>query len=215
MNLRSLIDRCRLVTQDTERPYLWADDEFIEALNEAADDACIRARLIEKDDIELDQAANDAYVEIPEWLWSIQRVTFSGRKLDLCDKQMLDEREGMDWESRTADIPIACYEVGGQLRLYPTPTTAGAVVAHGFCTPASPMADDEDEPDWLRPRLHEKLVDGALAITYMKNDADAFNPGAADRYAADFEKTFGPRPDEKVVRRLRINVRRFTQGHYF
>jgi hypothetical protein len=216
MNLRAMIVRCRLRTQDVDRkPHLWADEEFIDGLNEAGDEACIRARLIEKDDIELDQSANEAYADLPDELFSVQRVTFNGRKLMLCDKQMLDEVEGEEWEARTADVPVACYEVGGRLRFYPIPTTTGVVIAQGFCTPAEPMVDDDDSPDWLPPRLHEKLVDWALHVAYLKQDADTFDPKAAEKYAAEFERTFGPRPDEKAMRRLRINVRRAVSGAYF
>lgn len=215
MNLLELIDHCRSVTGDRKKPYLWPNDEFRDALNEAGDDACIRARLIENEEIELDHTAGDAYAEIPEHLWSILRVTFDGRKLMLCDKVMLDEYEGVDWEARTADVPIACYEVGGRLRFYPIPTTAGIVKAHAFCTPENPLAKDEDVPEWLRTRLHVKLVDGALAIAYAKKDADTFDADAAAYHDAEFEKIFGPRPDEKAIRRLRINVRRYVKGAYF
>lgn len=216
MNRSALIARCRSITQDTKnRPYLWSDDEFGDALNEAGDEACIRARLIERDDIELNVSANDPKVEIPDYAWSISRVAMNGRKLDLVDRQMLDEREGVDWESRTAEEPLACYEVNGSLRLYPIPTVAGVLKIHSFCTPESQMSEDDDEPAGIRPRLHEKLIDWALHVAYLKADSDTFNADLADKYEADFEKTFGPRPDEKAMRRLRINVTRRTTGAYF
>lgn len=215
MNLRALIDHCRSLTQDTVKKYMWSDDEWIDALNEAGDEACIRARLIEREDIELEQTANEAYADIPDHVWSVRRVTFNGRRLILCDKSMLDECEGDAWEERTADVPVCCYEVGGKLRFYPIPTTTGAVLVHGFCTPESPMSADSDEPDWLRPRLHRNLVDWALHVAYSKADADTFDAGLSSKYEASFEKTFGPRPDEKAMRRLRINVSRHVSGRYF
>ena len=215
MNLRAQIDRCRMLTQDTEHPYLWSDDEFSDGLNEAGDEACIRARLIERDDIELDVSANEPKVEIPDYAWSISRVAINGRKLELVDRQMLDEREGVDWEARTAEEPWACYEVNGSLRLYPIPTVAGVLNVHSFCTPDSKMSEDDDEPAGIRPRLHDKLIEWALHVAYLKADSDTFNADLADKYEADFEKTFGPRPDEKAMRRLRINVTRRTTGAYF
>lgn len=215
MKLSAFIKRCRTTTGDLAKKYLWSDEEWIDALNEAGDEACIRARLIDREDIELTQQANDAYAEIPDWVWSIRRITFNGRRLILCDKEMLDVSEGEDWEQRTADVPIACYEVGGKLRFYPIPTTSGTVMAHAFCTPEKPLAEDNDEPTWLRPRLHEKLIDWALHVAYSKQDSDTFNANLADVYEAKFEQVFGPRPDEKAMRRLRINVIRHVSGRYF
>jgi len=215
MNLADLLQRGRTKSGDTKKPYLWSDDDWRDYFNEAANEACIRARLIENEDIAIDQTANEAYAEIPDHVWSVQRVTFNGRKLILCDKAMLDECEGELWEARTADVPIACYEVVGKLRFYPIPTTAGDVLLHGFCTPESPMKEDKDEPFGGHVRLHEKLLNWALHAAYSKADAETFDSGLADKYEAAFERDFGPRPDEKAMRRLRINVRRYVKGSFF
>lgn len=215
MNLEELRQRGRTKSGDTKKPYLWSDDDWRDYFNEAVNEACIRARLIENEDIVIDQTANEAYAEIPDHVWSVQRVTFSGRKLILCDKAMLDACEGELWEARTADVPIACYEIGGKLRFYPIPTTAGDVLLHGFCTPESPMKEDKDEPFVRHVRLHEKLLNWALHAAYSKADAETFDSGLADKYEAAFERDFGPRPDEKAMRRLRINVRRYVKGSYF
>lgn len=214
MTLRDLIKRCRVESRDLSKPFLWLDEEWIDYLNESVDEACIRARLIENEAIELTASAGDPYVELPEYAWSIQRVTFNGCKLLLLDKQMLDECEGGSWEERTG-TPIGCYEVGGQLRLYPIPDAGGDVKAHAFCTPEDPMEGDEDKPECVKARLHGKLTDWALRCAYSKKDADTFDSKQADKYEAEFEKTFGPRPDEKAMRRLRINVRRYVKGAYF
>ncbi len=216
MTLEELRRRCREKSGDAKnKPYLWSDDDWRDYFNEAANEACIRARLIEQEDIELDHSANDAYADIPDHVWSVQRVTFNGCRMILCDKAMLDDCEGENWESRTADTPIACYEIGGRLRFYPIPTTTGHVLAHGFCTPERPLVNDKDEPAWMRDRLHEKLMNWALHVAYSKQDADTFNAGLADKYESAFERDFGPRPDEKAMRRLRINVRRHVAGSYF
>lgn len=214
MNRLDMITACRLETQDTKKPYLWKDEEFGAGLNEAADEACIRGRLIENENIELSASVGDPYVDIPEYAWSIQRITFNGRKMLLLDKQMLNECEGDAWEDRTG-TPVSCYEVGGKLRFYPIPDADGVVKVHAFCTPEHPMELDDDEPEGIKARLHVKLVDWALHCAYSKKDADTFDANLAEVHEVKFEQVFGPRPDEKAMRRLRLNVRRYVKGYQF
>lgn len=214
MNLRDLIDGARTESQDVAKKHLWSDEELVGFFNEAVDEVCVRARSIEMDDIELPIAAQDPYADIPEYLWSIQSVKAFGRKLLMLDRQMLDACEGDDWESRTG-TPVACYEIGGRLRLYPIPDTAGEATVHAFCTPDSAMEGDDDEPQGVKSRLHRKLIDWALHRAYSKKDADTFDANLAAVHEARFDAVFGPRPDEKAMRRLRINVRRYVKGTYF
>lgn len=213
MNLRNLRDRARSETKDQQRPYLWSDDEWRDYFNEAADEAAIRARLIEDDQIEVDATAGDAYADYPEHVWAIQRVYFGGNRLTLTDRETLDATEPDGWEDRQGD-PLYCYEVGGRLRFYPMPSVSGTARLVAFCVPATPMVNDDDEPQ-LRQRIHSQLLDWALFLAYSKKDADTFDVNLAAIHAAAFEKIFGPRPDEKAMRRMRINVRRVVTGKYF
>lgn len=213
MDLRGLIDRARAETQDLSDPPLWSDDEWRDYFNEAADEAAIRAKLIEDDSIEVDVSAGEAYAEYPEYVWSIQGVKLGGKRMTLLDKAMLDATEGEDWESRTG-TPWACYEVGGRLRFFPVPEVAGTASITAFCTPKAPMVNDTDQPG-LRQRLHSQLIDWALHLAYLKKDADTFDAGLSAQHGNEFEKTFGPRPDEVEMRRRRINVRRYVAGNYF
>lgn len=214
MNLRGLIDRARSETGDVATPPLWSDDEWRDYFNEAASEAAIRARLIEDDQIEIDVTAGESYVDYPEYVWAIQRVYLGGRRLQLIDREMLDADEGEGWEDRTGQ-PCACYEVGGRLRLFPTPEADGTARMVAFCTPKTIMEADDDEPAGLRQRLHSQLLDWALHLAYLKKDADTFDANLAARHEAEFEKTFGPRPDERAMRQKRINVRRYVAGSFF
>lgn len=213
MNLRQLIDRARSETRDSAVPPMWSDDEWRDYFNEAADEAAIRARLIEDDQIEADVSADEAYAEYPEYVWAIQRVYLGSKRLTLVDREMLDATEGEGWEDQTG-APWACYEVGGKLRLFPIPDADGTARIVAFCTPKNPMEGDDDEPG-LRARLHSQLLDWAMHLAYLKKDSDFFDANLAAKHGDEFEKTFGPRPDEKAMRRKRINVRRFVSGSYF
>jgi len=217
MNLRELRQHGRKESADDRAtPPLFSNEEWKDALNDAINEACIRARLIENEEIALRNGAGSRrYAVIPDHVWRIENVRFNGRKLLLVDKTMLDASEGEQWEERTADVPIACYEISGKLRFYPIPDTVGDIRVHGFCTPEKPLEDDDDEPESIRSRLHVKLIDWALHCLYSKKDADLYDGVQADKYEAAFERTFGPRPDEKAMRRLRINVKHRTRGAYF
>ena len=47
MTVAEFIERFRLEMADNAAPYLWSDEEIVAYLNEAVDEACIRASLIE------------------------------------------------------------------------------------------------------------------------------------------------------------------------
>jgi len=214
MNLKELICLARDETQDLSTPPAWSDSEWRAYFNEADTEASIRARLIVDDDIEIELTAGDAYADYPSFVWSIRRVRLAGgRQLELVDREMLDASEGFGWEDRSG-TPVACYEVGGRLRFFPIPEESTTARVEAFCTPKRPMSSPESKPG-TPDRLHRKLLDWALHLAYSKKDTDHFDANLAARHEAAFEKTFGPRPDEKAMRRMRINVRRRVAGHYF
>ncbi len=213
MNLKKLRDRARAETGDLKKPYLWSDDEWRDYFNEAANEAAIRARLIEDDQIEVETVAGEAYAEYPEHVWAIQRVLLGDRVLVLTDRETIDASEGDGWELQTG-TPWACYEVGGKLRLYPIPVISATARMVAFCIPEKAMVEDGDEPG-LRLRVRPQLLDWALHLAYLKKDADTFDANLAALHETEFEKTFGPKPDEKAMRRKRINVTRRVAGRYF
>lgn len=213
MDLKSLIARARAATQDYGTPQAWSDPEWRDYLNEAADEAAIRAILIEDDQVSIDLTANEPYVDYPTYVWSIRGVRIGSKKMMLVDKEMLDAAEGNGWEDQAGD-PVACYEVAGRLRFFPTPTLSCEALIDAYCVPKKKMANNSDEPQ-INPRLHIHLLDWALHRAYLKQDTDHFDPAAADKYAASFESNFGTRPDEKAMRHKRINIRHRVRGSYF
>ena len=52
MTLEDLIYRFRVLSLDNVTPPFWADEDVIDWLNEAQNEACIRARLIREDELE-------------------------------------------------------------------------------------------------------------------------------------------------------------------
>ncbi len=214
MQLGELIRRGRAAAYDVAEPYFASADDWQAWLNEAAEEAAIRARLIEDESIEVTVEAGAPTAGYPAHVWAIQRVFFSGRRLELVDREMLDASEGEGWESATGQ-PVACYESAQTLRFYPIPEMSGVARIVAFCVPASEMKGDGDEPGLPDKRTHLKLLNFALAQFYSRQDADAFDPNKAAQYEAAFIADFGPPVDEKALRRKRINVRRHVAGAWF
>lgn len=214
MRLSELIRRGRSATQDLAKPYFASDDDWRDWLNEAAEEAAIRARLIEDESIEASVEAGTATASYPAHVWAVQRVFLGDRRLQLVDREMLDASEGEGWESATGQ-PVACYEIGQSLRFYPIPETSETARIVAFCVPAGEMEGVDDEPGLPNKRTHLKLLNFALAQFYSRQDSDAFDPNKAAQYEAAFIADFGPPVDEKAMRRKRINVRRHVAGAWF
>lgn len=213
MTLAALLARCRSESEDETAPYLWSDAEWTAGLNEAENEACIRARLIEDEEIAGAITAGDPYVSLPAKAFSVSRaVIVGGSRLRLIERHELDLCGSSQWESETG-TPDRAYRTGNRLRLVPIPIEDGSLSVFAFCTPASQMVSGSDVPE-ISTRLHHHLVDWALRNAYRKPDVDTFDPAAAARHEAEFARVFGPRPDEVELRRTRLSSRRRTTTQF-
>lgn len=213
MNLDGLEARCRSDAKDETAPYLWSSAEWTAGLNEAENEACIRSRLIEDEEIAGVMTAGDPYVVLPEKAFSVSRaVIVGGNRLRLIERHELDLCGSLQWETETG-TPDRAYRTGNRLRLVPIPVEDGSLSISAFCTPSSPMVSGSDVPE-IAARLHHHLVDWALRNAYLKADVDTFDPAAAARHEAEFARVFGPRPDEVELRRTRLSSRRRTTTQF-
>ena len=77
MRREALRRRVRLLAQDTARPYLWQDEDIDDWLNEAQQEAAIRARLLRATPAsrpalcEYTLAAGEVAIALPEQLYEI------------------------------------------------------------------------------------------------------------------------------------------------
>lgn len=215
MNLQKLLDRWTSVTQDRSIPVLWPTERRVELLNEAAEEAAIRGRLLDTDQLIVALVAGDPYANYPANAWSIREIKFNGQKLDLVDREMLDESEGGNWEQRTG-TPVAVCEIDGRLRFYPIPVQDGEAQVRAFCVPEIPLDENDLDGEPGLPELeHKHLLDYALSVAYLDMDADAFDPGRAARHEAAFERRYGPPVSAATRRRVRLNVKRRVAGSFF
>lgn len=214
MKLRQMLDRWTSITRDHAVPQFWPTGRRVELLNEAAEEAAIRGRLLDTDQLTVALAAGDPYADYPAHAWSISEITLDGKRLQLVDREMLDESEG-DWERRTG-TPVAVCEIDGRLRFYPIPEQDGEAQVRAFCVPETPLDENNlDGEPGLPERDHKHLLDYALSIAYLDVDADAMDPNRAARHEALFERRYGPPVTAATRRRVRLNVKRRVSGAFF
>ena len=211
MTLDELIDRCRDDSGDEAAPYHCSDDDWTKYLNEAEEESCIRARLIEEV-VDVAFAAGDDTIAVPERAFSIQSATVSGRKLSLYTLGDLNEILPDGWDEDEGEV-VACARHGNLLRPYRIPVASGTVRLTAFCTPENPMVNGSDVPT-IHSRYHVKLVDWALRCAYSKQNNELYDKNLADRHEARFEATFGPRPNEVEMQRIAIRRRRPARGNF-
>lgn len=211
MTLDELIDRCRDDSGDEAAPYHCSDADWTAYLNEAEEESCIRARLIEEV-VDVAFAAGDDTIPVPERAFSIQSAAIAGSALNLYTLRDLNDILPDGWDDDEGEV-VACARYGNLLRLYRTPVASGTVRLTAFCTPETPMADGSDAPT-IPSRYHIKLVDWALRCAYSKQDNDLYDKDLADKHEGRFERTFGPRPNEVEMRRTAIRRQRPARGNF-
>lgn len=191
MDLRELIAECRRASRDTVKPYFCDDDDWISYLNEAEEEACVRAFLIQDDESDF------CFVDLEVGIVSY----------DL-DPRILLVKEVRNSEGQL----ITGWDVIDETRfvLGVAPTEAQTVRLLCVRLPLNPMASDTDEPE-IRRYLQRYLTEWALHRFYLRSDAETFNEGAATRHETNFERRFGRRPSANMQRKFRTTKPRVTR----
>ena len=202
MRREALRRRVRLLALDTTRPYLWQDEDIDDWLNEAQQEAAIRARLLRATPAsrpalcEYTLAAGEVAIAVPDQLYEIshQEWVAGGERRPL----KLVSREWMDttlpgWRAMPASEPDYLVQDRQELEVVPAPITDGAVLLEGYRLP-DPMESDDAEPG-IPLAHHIHLVQWAMHVGYSMPDAEMFNPGKSAEAEAEFTRYFGRRPD--------------------
>lgn len=208
MNVAEFIATFRLEMSDAALPYLWSDGEIVTYLNEAVNEACVRARLIEDSTTPAVCAVtlvpNQSSYNLNPLVIDLKRVTYNGKALTLSSIEAEDQNE-WTWEARVGSEPLRyIYSGSGVLRMIPTPTQAATVNLTVYRLPITPLTLDDDtaSPD-IPASLHPRLKDWVYRCAYLKQDADAFDKSRADEFDMRFERSFGVRLDANVARKRR------------
>lgn len=183
---------------------LWTDDELTGFINEAINEACIRARLnldsSTPEVTKLDVVAGKATYTLHESIFVIERgyLETSQQVLGKIGFQDLDERSHVWPRDQGRSIyfltDLDSYTDAGnlsqQLQLYPIPETTETLSLTVYRLPLYPLCTDGDEPE-IPPQHHPYLIDWVCHKAYLKQDADTLDIDKALSYETKFERRFG------------------------
>jgi hypothetical protein len=197
MNLAAIRKESRFRLKDeAKQGKFWSDEWLDGVINEAEQEACIRARLIE------DSSSEASSLEITT---DEKRYTLHTSVIDVLSCE-LASRPGH---------PIAGWTLTEtELVFDEFPTADDTLLMTVIRLPLKSMVKDSDSPE-IRPHHHLRLIDWVEFRAYGIHDADGFDPqGSANGYAR-FEASFGVRPTANVQRKHRRKTARVVQMNPF
>ena len=221
MILSAMRTRLRSYLDDTEATrYKWTDSELNDAINEALQDAFVRARLTIQDSISLPFTQttgvwNSVYALPSSYLEVLSvRLNSAPQKPLLRTSISYEERvTGIRPVSQTGVYAFALDQttVNGasglperSITFLGAPTEADTAILDVSRLPATLVADSQI-PE-IDPMWHSDLLWGAAFYAYNKKDADTFDPGAIARYYSLFEERFGEKLPAVVIRERQTDV---------
>ena len=213
MTLEELIAQFRSDTFDLELPYLSSDANVTSWLNEAEQEACIRASLIHDTTTatvcNITVTAGVSVYSLHQSIISITRAAFTPmsstteEKLYLTDMVEL-ERIYPDWRKYT-DLPRYAIQNDTTLQIACKPSTDGVIAMECYRLPLVNIEDQGSESPEIGRIHHRHLVQWALHRCYSRPDTETFNPGKSATALAEFTRVFGLRPDADYRRASEAN----------
>jgi hypothetical protein len=215
VNLLDLISQFRTEADDHTTPPLWSDDSVRRWLNEAQDQAAIRARLLYDTTTpaccRIALLPDERSYRLHPAVFHVEQAVLAvnnGPDLPETIRPLEpDDDRNMAFLPRDAGRPFR-FSVhgpagefrGSSLRIdrsIPASTEAELRLAV-FRTPLFPM-DGDDEPEIDRIH-HDKLVYWALSRAYRVRDSEANNEDRAAEAEGQFTRFFGQLPSAQVMR---------------
>lgn len=213
MTIEDLIRRFRVAARDTATPYLFADQDVVDWLNDAQEHACIRARLL-RDDSTLAVTRIPLTVgthtyplhEAVYELINLRLIHASGdRPTTLCvqSREWLDANV-TDW--RDSEYPAEfVIQDDTSIRVVGTFAAGDRIDLECYRLPLDLLANDNDEPAIHRSH-HVHLIDWALHRAFSVPDTETVDDKRAGDGEARFTAYFGPMPDADMRRITRHDV---------
>jgi hypothetical protein len=211
-----LIEQFRIDSEDGVAPYLSADEYVLYWLNEAEEEAAIRARLLrevanpELCEIEVTAGIN-AYPLHAAVAW-ITRAVFipedgteadDGICLDLVDEVEMD-RLRPRWRT-TSEHPRHLMVFDTSVQLGCLPASDGTLKLEVYRVPLDKIEERTSESPEIARHHHRFLVHWALHKAYNRPDSQVYDPQRSALELERFERQFGLRPDAKMRRDIEQN----------
>ncbi len=218
MTLEDLIRRFRTLAVDKVQPYLFADEDVTDWLNDGQRQACIRGRLLREDDnqavCEIALTPGQRTYQLHKAVYEIinaRIVPVSGRSRPV----FLASREWMDenmpgWRDDHGPAEFAIQD-DTSIRVSGAITAGDKLAIECYRTPLKMLANDTDKPE-IHEAHHEYLIQWALHKAFSVVDADTFDPQRSDRSEAAFTRYFGNLPDSDMRRITREDVPHHNVG---
>lgn len=203
MKLQDLIARFRREVDDLKDPLSWTDEEVVDYLNDAEEEAAMRARLLYDD---YTTALTDTAVTVgtnryrrDTRLFEIRRAWLHNAadtqrtELKIRSRASLDAA-CPDWR-RERGAPEFLVIDDASLLLSGVHAETYTLRLEGYRLPIRPMALEKrtsDEPE-IGQQHHRFLIEWAKYRAYMKPDSETLNPGGAKLALDAFEGYFGVR----------------------
>lgn len=212
MTLEDLIRRFRTLAVDNVQPYLFADEDVTDWLNDGQRQACIRGRLLREDD---NQAVCEIALTPGQRTYPLHKAVYeiinarivpvSGRSrpVFLASREWLDENMP-GWRDDHGPAEFAIQD-DTSIRVVGAVTAGDKLAIECYRTPLKMLANDTDKPE-IHEAHHEYLIQWALHKAFSVVDADTFDPQRSDRSEAAFTNYFGRMPDSDLRRMTRGDV---------
>ncbi len=213
MTLEELIRRFRTLAVDNVQPYLFADEDVTDWLNDGQRQACIRGRLLREDDnqavCEIALTPGQRTYPLHKSVYEIINARIVPGNGDRARTVFLASREWMDgnmpdWRDEQGQAEFAIQD-DTSIRVVGAVTAGDKLAIECYRTPLKMLANDTDKPE-IHEAHHEYLIQWALHKAFSVVDADTFDPQRSDRSEAAFTNYFGRMPDSDLRRMTREDV---------
>lgn len=204
MNLGDLITSHRVDSDDKISPYFTKQEDAIRFLNEAEEEAAVRARLLFDDTQTITVLPNVSRYDFTG-LFEITRATMyrrvstgpdvyattGGIALTAISRDAMDHQYPCWREERKAP----CFYIRDDVSItLPCIVDRAYIIRlEGYRGQKKQMQDAADTPE-INPQHHRFLVQWSLHRAYAKPDSEIFNPDKSQKALDEFEAYFGYRP---------------------
>jgi hypothetical protein len=187
MTYQDIIDATRRKLDDLVDPFLWSDDDLIDALNQALSYLVTNASLLHSDRT-MPVTAGSSVITVDKSIFGILSCKFNTSILQKVDYSYLVNLYSII-DIPTTDIPQLYHfdNVSKQIFFYPIPKIDGTLFLRTqdtiFITVSNLNTSIAFEESW-----QPSLVDGVCAFAYRKADTEVYDRQIADSYLQRFNQ---------------------------